>query len=149
MLVKLLPEQVAEGWDSLWFGISQALPPIAKNKPMTRTRVLQSLLEMKSECWVNAEDGKINAVLLTTVSEDELSGTRTLLLYALFGYAKITGSDYVEAVELLLRYAKSKGCDTVSAYTNSELLKKIAMKLGGSAEYSLIEFPINLVQKLN
>lgn len=147
MLIKLLPEQVAERWGALGLLIEDALPPIASGQVDRMTKVLESLLVGTVECWVSkakVEGGFIiDAVITTTFIEDSISGGRSILLYTVSASAgEISDQSWAEGFAALTKYGRANGCDALIAYSQLDKIKDLAVFVGGDASYSFITVPI-------
>lgn len=156
MLVRLLPEQVSKHWDIIKFGIENSLPPIAGEHPDKMNRVLSSLLSGKASCWMSyvkdAEAQKITfeGFVITKLLYDEVSDTNNLLIYCLYSFTNIENSTWINGLSKLAKYAESKGCTFIIAYTDVEHLINIANNLGADTRYTFISINVNeSVQKLN
>jgi len=147
MLTKLLPEQVSKYWDIIRYAIEQSLPPVAGEGPDKMKKILMSLLSSKSQCWIssdiNEESRILEAVLVTRILYDDVSDTKNLLIYCLYGYEHIKQSSYSSGVSTLVKYAESKGCDRIIAYTNFPRVIEMIEKLGGSTTYTFISIPLH------
>jgi len=142
MITKLLPEDVSKYWDIISYGLERSLPPVA-NGVERMNNILASLLAGSMECWLGSEGDQIAGMMVTAVAEDVCSGTRDLMIYALYGYDKLPGELWVEGYSLVSRYAKSKNCGRITAYTNVPSLVEVAKKFGGDTQYTYITVPLD------
>ena len=143
MVIRLLPVQISNHWEVIKCAIEDSLPPIAGESPEKMNRILMNLLDGKMQCWVRVdEDKKINLIVVTTISEDFCSGTKTLLLYCAFGYGSGHKVMWKELYDTFYKFGQSRGCDRCIAYSDNEYLIKILEYLGGDARYRMITFPI-------
>lgn len=145
MLTKLLPDQISKFWPIVKYAIEESLPPIVGEHPDKMNRILSSTLSGVLEVWVlykRKEDVKVDAVVVTKMGFDEASGTKHMLIYCLYGYNEVTNSDWGGGLEVLEKYAKSKNCNRIIAYSSIPHLIKLAKKLGASAEYTFISFDL-------
>jgi len=147
MLTRLLPDQIADFWEIIKYGIEQSLPPIAGEHPDKMNRMLASLLSSKAQCWASyTKERAVNrfeGIILTKMLYDDVSDTKSLLLYCLYGYNSITEGSWPVALESILKYANSKGCTQVVAYSNIPRVIKIAEGLGGDTKYTFISFNVD------
>ena len=152
MLVKLLPEQVAEFWDIIKFAVEESLPPIVGDHPDKMNRILSSLLSGKTECWASyrrGEEGTVfEGICLTKIIYDDASDTRNLLLYCIYGYEKTLEEAWMEAFRSVAKYAKAKGCNDIVGYTDVPYLIEKAKLFGGDTSYTFVSFNINKTIKL-
>jgi len=146
MLVMLLPGQIPDRWEMIKFGVERALLPTVDVTPEVINNILMSLLDGSAQCWVEyrveGEKSIVYGLLITTVTEDFLSGTRNLLIYALFGTRPIDDIIWVEGLETLTKFARFNRCKKVTAYSNVERIEEIVESLGGKVEWKFISFPV-------
>jgi len=148
MLQLIFPQQIPSFWVTIKDVIGMALPPVTGEKGNKLNNILTRLLEGTMECWVafseRSGEKKPNGLMLTTIISDDITETKSLLIYCM---ATIEGGepdlqDYEEGIEAWKKYARANGCNRVVAYTNLDYLVDMAEKIGGSAIYSFISFPI-------
>jgi len=141
MLVQLLPDQVAKYWEQIKYAVHMSFPPTVEKEEVDMNKVLENLLGGNLVAWasVDRETKKIVAIVTTTFLEDVCSGTRNLLIYSLFGIAdRIGKKNWTDGYETLMKYAKSKGCKKIVAFTRVDVIKKLAVHYGGEADNTLI-----------
>uniref|UniRef100_A0A6M3JA18 N-acetyltransferase domain-containing protein n=1 Tax=viral metagenome TaxID=1070528 RepID=A0A6M3JA18_9ZZZZ len=143
MLLLLLPEQVSEHWDKIKLAVEKSLPPLVGEGPEKMNNILMSLLDGYLQCWLSFRDDGREGVgfVITSILSDRCSDTNSLLLYCIYGFKKTKGSDWIEGYEALRKFAKSRGCYRIVAYTKEENLIRIAERFGGDT-YTFISVPI-------
>ena len=146
MLTKLLPEQIAKFWPVVRYTVEQSLPPIVGDHPDKMNRILSACLSGSLDVWVsyliNEEVRKFDGVVLTQLLHDDASGTNNLLIYCLYGYEKVLKQSWLDGFEAILKYAKSKRCTQVVAYTEVQYLIDLVKSLGGEARYTFVSFNV-------
>lgn len=147
MLTKLLPEQISKFWDIIGYAVEQTLPPIAGEHPDRMNRVLSAALSGRVDVWASyTRDGdnlSLEAVVLTKLLYDDISNTNSLLIYCVFGYSKLNGNSWTNGLDILVKYAKSKQCSKLIAYTEFPGIVKIAKNLGADTKNTFISFDIS------
>lgn len=152
---KLLPEQISAFWDVIKYAIDQSLPPLANAHPDRMNRILSSALRGTIEIWAEyvKEEGKppkFEGIALTQFLYDEPSGTKNMLIYALYGYNPIDPSSWARTLAVVTKYAKDKKCDQMVAYSSVPHIINLARGLGANTDFTFISFNVNeIVQKLN
>jgi len=144
MLVRLLPEQISHRWDTIKEAISRALPPTVNGGPKTFNNILEDLLNGEKQCWVSQRRGdhKIDAVVTTQIQVDNDSEEKTLLIYSVSSFDKLSGESWVEGFEGLRKYALSEECAAITGFTNVDKVVQIVEKLGGDASRRFLRIPI-------
>jgi hypothetical protein len=153
MLIRLLPNQVANFWDIIKYAIEESLPPIAGSSKGRMNNILSSLLAEKIQCWAaykrKKDSVKLEAIVLTKVQVDDITQTKHLLIYCLYSYSGIHRRALDDGFEALTKYAKSIDCQSITAYTSNEALVAICRTVGAEINY-FIRLDVNKsVQKLN
>ena len=146
MLVLLLPSQISDKWNAIKYAISEAIPPTASESPEVMNNILMSLLNGSSQCWASYQDNgtvkSVDAILVTTIIEDFVSGTKTLQIYSLYGTKPIDDVSWIEGLATLKKYAKANNCIKVTAYSNVERIEEVVEFLGGEVEWKFISFAV-------
>ena len=147
-----MPDQIANFWDVIKYAVEESLPPIVGDHPDRMNRILASLLCGKTECWAsynkNESSIRFEGIVLTKIIYDDASDTRNLLMYCLYGYEDVNKESWFEGVGILAKYAKSKKCSKITAYTEIPYMIDMAKMLGGEAKYTFVSFDINKSIKL-
>ena len=86
MLVRLYPEQVANNWSVLSYGIQQSLPPITYESPKRLQKILEHIMLKEMDLWVGVEDEKVKGLILTTPIYESNSDVNDLLIYSIYRY---------------------------------------------------------------
>jgi hypothetical protein len=149
MITILLPDQIARYWNILGPAIEEALPPIASYKEERMNKVLSSLLSGKSLCWVahkvKDEQRYLEALCITQIQHDTISMSKSLLIYALYAFAPISDETQFAGLNAIAKYAKSKGCENVIAYTQNERIIELSKLHSGNTVQTLVTFDIDVL----
>jgi len=154
MLTQLTLDQVSSYWDIVKYAIEESLPPLTVDHPDRMNKILSNLLSNESQCWVSyikgEEETKFEGVVVTKIIYDDVSDTKNLLIYCLYGYDAIDSKSWMIGLEALVKYAKANNCAQVVGYTDVPRVIEIVNSLGGQTDYTFISFNVNeTVEKLN
>jgi len=154
MLTKLTPEQISKFWDVISYAVEESLPPITGEHPDRMNRILSSALSGKVDVWASynkSEDvNKFEGIVLTQILYDNVSNTRNLLIYCIYGYSNVDSKSWSEGLETLLKYAKGERCNQIVAYTDLPNIVNLVNRLDGEAKYTFLSFNVNkLIKKFN
>jgi hypothetical protein len=153
MLTRLLPEQISKFWNIISYAIEQSLPPTVGEHPDKMNRILSSALCGKIEIWASytrGESNKFEGIVVTKILHDDTSDTKNFLIYCLYGYSKVDKESWVDGIKKFAKYALSKKCSRIIAYTDLPHIVEITKSLGGEAKYTFLSFePEKIVQNLN
>ena len=145
MLTKLLPDQIASFWNVIKYAIEDSIPPTATWTPNMTNKILSSLLCGKSHCWISyvkGEQRKLEGVVVTQVLYDDISDTRNLLIYCLCSYDGFRESSWSNGLKALVKFAASRNCKNIVAYTDVPNIIKMVKKLGGETNQTFISLPL-------
>ena len=141
---KLLPEQISKFWDIIKYAIEQSAPPIIGEVSNRLNNILVAALDGSIEVWASYEregEGiKFDGIILTEILFDRPSKTKNLLIYCLYGYGQVSDDSWKRGILALLKYAKSKKCNQVIAYTDVPYMIDMTRYLGGEAKYTFCTF---------
>ncbi len=142
MLIKLLPNQVADHWEPIKSAIKASLPPVSQGAEDHMENVLNLLLIGDMHCWISyTSEGRVDNIATTQVIHDSVTGNKNLLIYSVFGF-DVDQRSWAEGIQALIKYARSEGCDNIVGYTNVSSIVKFIQRIGGSAEYTFISIPV-------
>ena len=125
-MLKLLPEQAARHWDLIKPILETYKPDTTVDRPETINSILTSLLGGKIELHIfykqsdngnSKEDGIRGFVLLSVLNSIEES-YKHLLVYFIYSFPNTPMRDVLRAWDLIVAYAKGKGCSIVDGYTS-------------------------------
>ena len=149
MLTKLLPDQISKFWPIIKYAIEESLPPTTDERPDKMNRILSSALSGGIEVWASyerEEDGaKFEGIIVTKINLDDASGTKSMLMYCLYGYTDVEPEAWKEGLNILAKYAKARGCTRITAYTSIPYMINLAKKLGADADYTFISWDIDKI----
>jgi len=90
-----------------------------------------------------SDEGKVMGLVITTIVEEFVSGSRNLLIYSVYGYSFISEGLWRNAVEKLRGFASGSKCHKIIGYTKVKRIIDIVQMLGGSAESVLISLEVD------
>ena len=142
MLVRLMPEQTAKFWEQIKYAIENSMPPIVRGT-MNMNKVLYSLESGRMVAWASVDNGKIVAIVTTTIMEDTCTDMKNLLIYSVYGIADQIGKkNWTDGYETLMKYAKAQGCMQMVAFSRVEAIKRIAKHFGADVDNTLIAIQV-------
>ncbi len=145
MLLKLMPEQVVRYWDFFKEGFEKSLPPIAGESPDRMNNILESLLVGGMTMWISfRKETEVEATgfLVTQMVVDQPSKTKSCLLYAMYSPDGFTFEEWKEGFEGIIKYAKARDCNRLTAFSKHEAVLKRALDFGGDISYRFISIDI-------
>ena len=105
-----------------------------------------SLLSDRAQCWLSyIRDGKksrLEGMVITRIVYDDVSETKNLLIYCLYGYEKVRMTAWKEGLKSLVKYAVSRDCEKIIGYTDVPFIIKTVERLGGETNYTFVSLPV-------
>lgn len=144
MLVRLLPNQIAEVWNIIRQDVLDLLPSVVDKSNGVAVSIVSKMMEDKINLWIFYPDGAVNTVsgfLVTAIVIDGITNQRNLVVYAAKVYEPTKHSLQLQILNGLKIFAASMGCTSVFALTKFGALGDIAERLGGIVD-SVIVFPV-------
>ena len=152
MIAKLIPIQISKLWDVIKYAVEHSLPPTVDESPNKMQHILAAALSGYVDVWVtfrrNDKGLIIEGVVLTKPCYDEISGTRSLLVYSAFNFNNTTSKSLIASTKSMLEYAKSIGCSRLVAYTSVPSIARYITTLGGHADYTFLTLPTSVENSL-
>lgn len=147
ILIKLEgQEQISKFWPKLRDTIQDSLPDGIPKDSSIYTYYIQSLMSETLQAWLGFSDdqtGEPLCCLITAVVFDPAAGCNTLMVCFAKRFSRLELKEWVQAKDTLAKYAKAKGCVTITGYTTKDsFLYALIDKLGASANYILVSIPV-------
>src|SRR3990167_6205255 len=143
MIIKLLPQQIVDLWDSIRYGIISAIEPIVAATPENIQAILCQLLRGDMQCWcIFSEDKQIYGYITTSIGLDMNTNFKTLTIYSLFMYKKAELGMAVSAFNAIKIFASANKCSKMVACSANPDAISIAEKFGFSKDYTFLVFDL-------
>lgn len=135
MLVVLPSKQVSEHWDMYKELIRLCIPTTRDMLPDFMTNMLYSAMTGRIQCWMGFDEGNdLYLSMITKKAIDDLTGQRSLLIYALTTYKQPTREIRRADFAAFKKIAASMGCPRFSSYTGSKAVANSVLKAVDNAE---------------
>lgn len=142
MLILLTPELIEEHWGMI-------APAIEASVVGEGTMSAVALLSIKEQA--KAGNARILAIIkdevpvglvVAYVQIEPVALKKSLLLYAVYGFDKLSLGDLVEGIKEIVAAAKEVGCTSIHALSDDERMIKLVGKLGFSTNVRLLTLEI-------
>jgi len=138
MLVKLEVDQALRYWEPLRGLIMIAQPVHAGTDRESEVKLLEAVSLGALDIWAEMnEKGGIDAVVSTAFTSDVGTGNLSLLIYSLTAVGKLTAPQWTAGLETLRKYAASRGCKKIVAFSAHSGVIGLVQKLGGDTSLTL------------
>ena len=146
MLTKLAQDKILLFWDEIKESIIQCIPSFGEKSQRALNVLLESLLSNKVQAWVMYEekdDKKIlHAVIVTSFYYDIGTETKSLLIYAAYGYKYIVDEMWKDSVDTLKTFAKANDCFRVLAFSSVPRVIQVARMMGAKTDEVLLSLEV-------
>jgi hypothetical protein len=144
VLKRLEPEQAFLIWELVKKTFEMNHLPITEGAAEPYVHLLEAVAKETAQVWIayHEESKEVFAVLLTMFVTEEGSQCRNLLIYSIHQTGHIPVEEWQIGLEVLKKYARSRGASRVIAYTDVPRVIEQAKKLGADTSYTLITMEI-------
>jgi hypothetical protein len=126
--------------------VEESLPPVVGQHSDRMQNILRAVLTEDVTVWVSAEKrndkNTITGIVLTSFVFDGISGTKSLLIYCVYGYGDALSESWTSGVETLRKFAKVNECHRMIGYTNVPSLIALAKRSGADTQYTFVSFSL-------
>jgi len=128
MIVRLMPEQIAEHWDAIKHAACQSNAISHTIEEQYCNKLFEMLLLEKYHAWVGYQvvDGQREymGILITGFIRDDLTGQLNLLVYGLYAFRVLDDDLIIEGLQTLKMFARAQNCTKIFGYTSNPRLIK-------------------------
>jgi len=146
VLIRLTSDQATRYWSDIKAHLIYTLSPQMEVSEESLNNVLESVLKGTSQVWVLMGEGEkakeVYAMAVTTLTIEETTRTKNLLIYSLSGYRFVPEPLWRSAINTITAYAKGNGCYKVVAYTQVKRILTIAKDLGADTSVTLVGWEV-------
>lgn len=147
MLMKLIPDQISQLWDMIRYALENSPPIAIENRDDNWiNNILTQAMNGSISIWAsyNKQDNnvKFEGIVITSFEVDKFVKQKSLLIYYVFAFRHTAIDTWTSGLDTLRKYAKSRNCSRILAYSNVPDIIKISEKLGGDVSTTFITFNI-------
>lgn len=146
---KLSPAEAARFWQFFEYGMLQSVPPGVAVSAEFMLHALLAVLRGDMQCWMSfvpphegGSEGKVLGVVVTQVREEEISGTRQLFIYSLYGYGGAPTYQWKSGMAALMKYCQELGIGRIVAHTEAQNVLRIADVLRCKSKTVMLEWEV-------
>ena len=132
MIIRLLPTQIPAFWEPLKLGATQSGEIEVNARPYYFNKLLHSLLNNKSQCFVWLDDKRtLIRIMVTKIIIDKINGDKNLHIETLYSWAmRIDNKEWRSDFLLFKEFADHEGCKYISFETPNPRLFQIGEQVG-------------------
>lgn len=135
MLVGLPSKDIAKHWEAFREVLRASIPTSPAVLPDRAQRWLYAALTGRLQCWFgfdpNDPKDEFYTGIVTRISVDDLTGEKSLLIYAIGVFKKVPRTVRDADWATLKKMAKEMGCKYLSCYVYSDVVFNALNKMNG------------------
>ena len=135
MIHKILASQIPQFWDTIKFAVLNADNIAEKDRQLYLNQLLAHLLCDKAQCFVRSLNRELQAVVITRIIKDEITGENSLFISSLFSFKVVPNSEWLSDIESMAKFARANHCKKVIAVSNNPRVFEIANSIGFVERY--------------
>jgi hypothetical protein len=139
----LTGEEVGERWNVIKAALKLSALPTADTSEEKMINMLKALLDGHALCWMTGNGRSPRTIVVTTLSIEEISQTKNLLIYCAHGFVKERPDQYIDLLKSIKDYAEKNGCDNIISYVWNDKIVKLLKMYGAECDYTLAVFPLH------
>lgn len=158
MLIRLLPEQIANNWDFIKQNIVSDAPieRLGSGKEEVNNNILTCLLSGFMQAWIEAKSleeplpgqteipkHEIRALVITHFVEHPVTQEKGLQVYSLVGFnSSFRFEDWSSGLLTLVRFAHGNGCKYIQALTKDPGVLDFLARFKADVDYRFVCLPL-------
>lgn len=139
MIIKLIPAQIADMWDTIRYGIIKSIAPLVDPTAEALQNILCQLLKQDMQCWsVFDENKEVYGHIITSIFIEPNTNSRSLIIFSLYLFKHADKDMWEEGMTTLEEFGRLNDCSLISAYTADANVLSIAKKRGYMGNYTYV-----------
>lgn len=139
MLTMMSPTFVAQNWNNIYKSFE---PALFRPSAVLKSNLLRGIISNVVQCWLCTREEVGVGMALTNVTSDPFSQTRDLMVYAVVTNGDSTPEDWEESLNSLISFAKNKGCNRITAFTNNRKLVTLLKRFNADVDTRFLSWEV-------
>lgn len=135
MIHKIVASQIPQFWDTIKFAALNADNVAEKDRQLYLNQLLAHLLCDKAQCFVRSLNRELQALTITRIIKDEITGENSLIISSLFSFKVVPDSEWISDIASISKFAKANKCKKIVAISNNPRVFEIANSIGFVERY--------------
>ena len=138
MLIKILPDQVVQLWETIKYAAVKADEIDEKDYPKYLNELLHALLNEKAQCFVRINDKReIVTIGITRIMRNGVTGEKYLQIQSGFGFQKAEDYLWKQDWETMKDFAKKENCSYVGVMSRNPRVLNLGKLIGMTETYRI------------
>lgn len=130
MIILALPNDIPRLWEPIKVAVCAANEIDEKVRSVYLNDLLHKLLNETAHCFVSVEEGRVEALVITTLSVDTITGAKNLHVHSLYSWKVQQSELWRDGIELIKSFAKKVGCNYITCQSNNPAAWRIYSIVG-------------------
>ncbi len=127
MIIKILPVQIPQLWETIKFAFNQSGEINKEDMPFYFNELLHALLSEKAQCWLRLNDDRnIMALMITRVLVDKFTNVKSLFIQSLYSWQGIEDKEWQNDFRFLKEFAIHNQCKHISFDSKNPRIWEVA-----------------------
>jgi hypothetical protein len=135
MVIKLLSSQIPMFWEAIKFAAISADEIDKENWGVYLNKLLHSLLNDRSQCFVRLDnERRLLALLVTRFSIDRITNEKSLFIQALYSWKRTENKEWEEVLMFVRKFAENEKCKYISFESRNPRIWQLTAVFGFKEE---------------
>ena len=140
MLIKILPDQVVQLWETIKYAATAVNEIDEKDLPKYLNELLHSLLNEKTQCFVRLDDNReIIALWITAFLMNTTNGEKYFQIKCVYGFKSSPDEVWKRDCEVLVQFAKKENCSYVGFQSRNKRIWDIGKLIDFTEAYRVFK----------
>jgi len=141
MLIKILPDQVVQLWETIKYAATAVDEIDEKDLSKYLNELLHSLLNEKAQCFVRLDDKReIIALFITKFLMNTTNGEKYFQIQCVYGFKAAPNEVWKRDWEILKEFAKKENCSYMGFVSRNKRIWDIGKLMGMDEAYRTFKY---------
>jgi hypothetical protein len=145
MIIKLLPTQIPIFWETIKYAVVQVDEIEQKYQTSHLNRILHSLLNDKSQCFVRLSPTKqLLSIMIAMISLNKMTDAKTLTIQALYSWRLVSDTEWQKDWVFVREFAQKEKCTRISFESKSPRIWQLGESVGFKEQMRTFSFDMEV-----
>lgn len=131
MIIKLLAQQIPTYWEVIKYATTVVDNVQEKDRKLYLNRLLHSLLNDKSQCFIRFdEDRVLDKLMVTKIVGDKITEEKHLSIECLYAFKISTNKEWTEEFVFIRQFAEKEQCAYITFWSPNRKIWEIGKLVG-------------------
>lgn len=145
MILRLLPTQIPIFWEAIKYAAIQADEVESQYQLPYLNRILHSLLNDKSQCFVRLSPTKqLLSIMVTMIGLDKVTDAKMLFIQVLYSWKLVSDLEWEKDWEFLRSFAQKERCVRISFESKSPRIWQLGQLVGFKEQIRVFSYDLEV-----